>query len=51
MTTQLESKMFGFGKKCFQLEQNLSEVTQIETDKLHEELVKLYQYNEYITRN
>ena len=48
MITQLESKMFGFGKEMLSV---LSEVTQIETDKLYEELVKLYQYNEYITRN
>ena len=41
MTAQLESKISVLEKKCFQLEQNLSEVTQKETDKLVEKLVKI----------
>ena len=41
MTAQLESKISVLENKCFQLEQNLSEVTQKETDKLVEELVKV----------
>ena len=41
MTAQLESKISVLEKKCFQLEQNLCEVTEKETDKLVEELVKI----------